>query len=57
MIDTKYYCDHCGKLICPDQNRITFRWDGKFFANSTSFVFCETCKKELEKFVHCELRK
>lgn len=53
----KIVCDHCGCEIQPDKNTITIKWDDKFFSNSTSFCFCDKCMRELEGFLHYEIRR
>lgn len=57
MIKIKIVCDHCGCEMQSDKNTITIKWDDKFFSNSTSFCFCDKCMRELEEFLHYEIRR
>ena len=54
MIIEKYYCDHCKKEIdgaTYENNKIRFQWEDRNFQTTTSYSFCDKCRKELANFV------
>lgn len=55
MIKQISVCNKCGKELnsCVENNRITIKWDDKYFTNSTKIHLCDGCHKEfMRNYLH-----